>query len=115
MRQTIFPWPQGKPFLATCVRRFMLLGGDHEVPSEGCSCGVYAWRDLPRKAAAHHLVGARTRGDEAWGVVQLLGKVVVHARGYRAEKARPVAVVGNDEVARRYGVLTLGSLTDWEG
>jgi hypothetical protein len=52
----------------------------------------------------------------AWGVVELTGKVAVHALGYRAQYARPVAVEhrpGVEPVAERYGLMALEDLADW--
>jgi hypothetical protein len=57
-----------------------------DVPSSGCSCGVYAYYDpCPRTASAI------TR-DFVGGVVVLWGRVELHATGMRGEHARVVAL-----------------------
>ena len=56
-------------------------------------------------------------GPHIFGVVSLFGKVIVHDNGFRAEQARPVAVEYGqfaEEIARRYGLIILGSLAEWE-
>jgi hypothetical protein len=52
-----------------------------------------------------------------WGVVELVGKVVVHSLGYRAQYARPVAVEyapGIEPAVERYGLVVLQGLRDWK-
>jgi hypothetical protein len=83
---------------------------DGASPALGCSCGIYAtnglrdpgaaWRSGPHYA--HHVIGA----------VALWGRVVEHELGYRAQHARPVALLeghGAGEVAERYGVPLLSA------
>jgi hypothetical protein len=60
----------------------------HEVPMEDCSCGFYAMRSLQQ----HFVSMIAEQFDRAemylLGRVLLAGKVIEHARGYRAERAR---------------------------
>jgi hypothetical protein len=51
------------------------------------ACGIYAVKD-----PAPMLVGPGLPASGAMGLVELTGKVVEHARGYRAERARVVAL-----------------------
>jgi hypothetical protein len=62
----------------------------HEVPMEDCSCGFYAMRDLDRAPVAMSLLGLLAERAQlyVWGRVLLAGKVIEHAQGYRAERAR---------------------------
>ena len=79
-------------------------------PAFDCSCGIYAtrnlrdpgrvWRSGPQYA--NHVVGA----------VTLWGRVVEHEWGYRAEHARPVALLegfGVQTVADAYRVPVLSA------
>jgi hypothetical protein len=62
----------------------------HAVPKEDCSCGFYAMRDLDRDLvdmSRFGLLADRTQ-VHVLGRVLLAGKVIEHARGYRAERAR---------------------------
>jgi hypothetical protein len=65
----------------------------HEVPMEHCSCGFYAMRDLDRGLVDMSLYGMLTEQSGraqiyVLGRVLLAGKVIEHAQGYRAERAR---------------------------
>lgn len=68
-----------------------LLGNSHESPSWQCSCGYYAFKNLP------HPWGEDVRelfsdGDVVFAAVHLSGKVIEHDRGYRAQYIKPIAV-----------------------
>jgi hypothetical protein len=70
-------------------RRFQMVGGftrrAHRSPGEKCTCGIYAARDLG------HLRGQLLIGFTPMvvGEVELWGKVVPGAHGFRAEFAYP--------------------------
>src|ERR1700722_10818659 len=76
------PWPCDE--LHACCTM-----GDHDpadVPSNACSCGIYAYYDpCPRTASA-------ATPDFVGGVVTLWGRVELHATGMRAEHARVIAL-----------------------
>jgi hypothetical protein len=83
---------------------------DGPSPTLDCSCGVYATTDLRDPGAAwrsgphyeHHVIGA----------VALWGRVVEHESGYRAQHARPLALLdgyGAQDVADVYGVPLLSA------
>jgi hypothetical protein len=57
---------------------------DHPAPSPGCTCGIYAWYE-PEDAG---ILNARV-----FGAIQASGVVLMGERGFRAERARVVAVV----------------------
>lgn len=57
---------------------------DHRAPSPGCTCGIYAWYE-PEDAG---ILNARV-----FGAIQASGVVLMGDRGFRAERARIVAVV----------------------
>ena len=103
-------WPDDKPKVALCWRNFFPVN-PHHAPGEGCTCGVYAWKEPP--TTPHSPQGI----TPSWGVVELGGIVVVHQYGYRAQYATPVAIekgLGVEEVARRYGLVVLDTLDDWK-
>jgi hypothetical protein len=76
-------WPAGGEALtARCDRH------RHDAPAPGCGCGVCAWH--PRSATARRVLQWR------WfqpGIVEAWGAVEVHYDGFRAERARPFALV----------------------
>jgi hypothetical protein len=77
-------WPDDGEWLqATCDGP-----GDHAAPDPGCSCGVHAWH--PRRAAARRVLGSRF---EVPGVVEAAGAIELQDDGFRAERARPYAIV----------------------
>lgn len=103
-------WPFDTPKRAYCWRQFLGVGPVHRAPGPGCTCGIYAWKAIPPQSYAPS--GALA----AWGVAELSGTVVVHTRGYRAELARPVALVyqpGAEKIAERYGLILLENLAEW--
>jgi hypothetical protein len=58
--------------------------GDHVAPGAGCRCGIYGWYDPTDTAILRAGV---------FGVVEASGLVLMGERGFRAERARIVAVV----------------------
>jgi hypothetical protein len=64
-----------------------ILIGDHAAPAAGCRCGIYGWYD-PNDT------GMLRAG--VFGVVEASGLVVMGERGFRAERARIVAVVSRN-------------------
>jgi hypothetical protein len=83
---------------------------DGPAPALACSCGLYATRELRDAGSAwrqgphyaHHVIGA----------VALWGRVVEHQWGFRAQHARPVALLegyGAQDVADVYGVPLLSA------
>src|SRR3954447_15470686 len=77
------PWPPGRWLEATCRN-----GQDHAAPAQGCSCGIYALH--PRPAAARRVLAVRGR---IGGIVEATGAVEVHEEGFRAQRARPHALM----------------------
>lgn len=70
------PWPFRAPVHAECARRRF-----HRVPGQDCTCGIHATRSTDPLR--------RTRDPAALGTVALWGRVLEHARGYRAEHGYP--------------------------
>jgi hypothetical protein len=72
----------------------------HAAPAAGCDCGVHAWH--PRRSSARDVLA--TRATVA-GIVEAQGPAEVHEDGFRAERARPYALVltprGNPNLIRR--------------
>jgi hypothetical protein len=85
------PWPPERWLEATCTK-----GKAHSVPGHDCTCGIYALHPRPR--AARRVLGARGR---VGGIVEAAGAVEVYEDGFRAERARPYALM----VGRRYPAL----------
>jgi hypothetical protein len=76
-------WPTGGDALTACCDRH-----DHAAPADGCRCGLCAWH--PRPATARRVLQWR------WfqpGIVEAWGAVEVHYEGFRAERARPFALI----------------------
>ncbi len=76
-------WPAGGEWMqAECPT------GEHAPPGAGCSCGIHAWH--PTRRSARRVLAGRF---ELPGVVEASGAVEVHVDGFRAERARPYALV----------------------
>jgi hypothetical protein len=76
-------WPPGEEwFEARC------LSGRHRPPERDCNCGVHAWH--PTRASAKRVLASRF---ELAGIVEARGGIEVHEDGFRAEEARPHALV----------------------
>jgi hypothetical protein len=83
------PWLPGQAFKAICTRGNPPPAEEsgHESPADGCTCGVYAAKNL-----AHlRKIGYADHGVH--GEVYLWGKVVEHRFGYRAQYAYPKCLV----------------------
>lgn len=90
-------WPVRAAFEATCrfgridprEWRYQLVGGftrrRHAAPAHGCTCGVYAAKDLDH-LRGHLLPGL---GAAVVGEVSLWGRVVPGTHGFRAQFAYP--------------------------
>jgi len=86
-------WP-GPEMTATCLRTKTDVDVPHDDGRCGrLGCGVYASKDFMILLAQRPVIG----GDgTAVGLVELSGKVVEHQRGYRAARARTIAVAVPD-------------------
>jgi hypothetical protein len=77
-------WPPGDGWLeAECPRT-----AEHRPPGRECECGIHAWH--PTLRSARRVLASRA---EVAGVVEARGAVEVHEDGFRAERARPYALV----------------------
>lgn len=86
-------WPSGgDPIEARC-----LASADHQPPSAECTCGIYAFH--PGEDSARELYWALRQDPRnpsavhAIGIVEAWGSLEVHDSGFRAEYARPHALV----------------------
>jgi hypothetical protein len=93
------------------------VGRGHSAPASNCGCGLYALHptasqcqssfDQARRAARTGEPGA-----EVFGIVAAWGEVEVHESGFRAEHARPHALLlpggRSDHYARRVRALAAG-------
>jgi hypothetical protein len=76
-------WPPGGVwFEATCTQ------SDHRPPAHGCGCGFHAWH--PSRRSARRVFASRR---EIPGIVEARGTIELHDDGFRAERARPYALV----------------------
>jgi hypothetical protein len=76
-------WPCGEWLEATCGR-----GAPHAAPDPDCSCGIHAWH--PRRSSARRALATRSH---VVGVVEATGAVELHEDGFRAQRARPAALM----------------------
>lgn len=67
---------------------------EHQVASMGCQCGFYAYFD--RGSNPYHSV------LNVLGLIEGYGVATVGSRGFRCEKARIVALIGQPEQFKRY-------------
>jgi hypothetical protein len=75
-------WPAGGEWLhATCPT-------GHAAPTAGCDCGLHAWH--PRRSSARDVLAPRST---VAGIIEAQGPAEVHEDGFRAERARPYALV----------------------
>ena len=75
-------WPAGGEWLrATCPT-------GHAAPTAACDCGVHAYH--PRLSSARRVLAPRAT---VAGIVEAQGPAEVHEDGFRAERARPYALV----------------------
>ncbi len=80
-RAVPMPWPTDHDRAANC---FAIRG--HEAPYRDCRCGYFAYYMLPEEPE----LPARAA---VWGAVVAWGRVVECERGFRAQYARPVALL----------------------
>jgi len=71
------PWPHRQALIARCGDNVF---ADHEVPKDGCGCGIYAWKSEVAESYCNTPLS---------GEVYLWGDVLVCEAGYRAEIAYP--------------------------
>lgn len=99
------PWPVGGAWLeARCEQ-------PHAAPAPDCECGIHAWH--PTRSGARRVLAS---WREVAGVVEAEGAIEVHQDGFRAERARPYALLvgphANTRLVRRladaYGVDAVG-------
>jgi hypothetical protein len=77
------PWPAGGEWLEAGCERLL-----HAAPAADCDCGVHAWH--PSRANARQVLASRR---DIVGIVEADGATEVHREGFRAERARPYALV----------------------
>ena len=87
----------------------------HRAPAPECGCGLYAYHPDKESCRALHWPDDDGPLGAVVGVVEAWGRVELHADGFRAQKARPVAIArtgappGSDrarileQIAARYG------------
>jgi len=99
------PWPPGCWLEAICSK-----GRTHAAPDHDCTCGIYALH--PRPQTARRVLAVRGR---IGGIVAATGAVEVHEQGFRAQRARPYALMigrRNPALVRRLAVRYGAELID---
>lgn len=98
-------WRPGFAAAASCPRS-RSREANHKAPLEGCSCGLWGFKDLARLLAT-----PARRSLEVIGEVNMWGKVIVTERGFRGQYAYPrrLIVLGRDgdRVAEIAGELSI--------
>ena len=80
--QRAVTWPTRREWLeADCPK-------GHAPPARDCDCGVHAWH--PRARSARRVMASRRY---VAGVVEAIGAIELYEDGFRAERARPHALV----------------------
>ncbi len=92
--------PFGKPSVAECLNHTGRKSRGHkkaEAPAIDCTCGLYAHHPWARNAWEDYdlLRGCRPGDDWILGVVEAWGHLEVHGDGFRAQRARPVLLIGS--------------------
>ena len=80
-RATPSPWPMDTDRVAKC---FAIRG--HEAPYRDCRCGYAAYYALPEEPDL-------PAADAVWGAVVAWGRIIECESGFRAQYARPVALL----------------------
>ena len=75
------PWPTTEDRVAKC---FLLRG--HDAPDRDCNCGFAAYYELPAEPEL-------PAPEAVWGVIAAWGRVIECERGFRAQYARPIALL----------------------
>lgn len=106
--QLATPWPDGGEWLeASCSEA-------HAAPAGDCTCGIHAWH--PSRRATRRVLAVRSAIP---GVVEARGAIEVHRDGFRAERARPYALMvprrGNAALARRLAAAYDAELVPVDG
>ena len=87
------PWPTDHDRFAKC---FALRG--HEAPHRECNCGWAAYYQIAKQPALPAI-------ECVWGAIVAWGTIIEHERGFRAEYARPLALLDlpNPDDYREHG------------
>ncbi|MDP8942721.1 MAG: hypothetical protein M3N16_01150 [Actinomycetota bacterium] len=75
------PWPTDGDRPAKCFASW-----DHDAPHRSCACGYYAYYALPEEPDL-------PAPEAVWGAVVAWGRIVECEWGFRAQYARPVALL----------------------
>jgi hypothetical protein len=75
------PWPVSEDRVAKC---FALRG--HEAPHRDCNCGFSAYYELPTEPDL-------PAPEAVWGAICAWGRIIECERGFRAQFARPLALL----------------------
>jgi hypothetical protein len=109
-RQQDAAWPAGGGWLeAACAEH-----PDHRAPAPACDCGIHALH--PTRAAARRVLAPR---GAIPGIVEAQGAIELHADGFRAERARPYALLvapgRNAQLVARLAATHAAEVVDVDG
>ena len=76
----------------------LCLHNTHAAPVKDCGCGIYGWYDP---------VDSRLVRSDVFGVVEVTGRAVMASHGFRAERARIVALAIEPPTSHYYSRFTL--------
>jgi hypothetical protein len=91
-------WDLKRPTRAECSASRHFLHPVQIVPSRTCACGLYAWRTIHDALAYLGQDSYACYYHWVFGQVALFGTVIEHKYGYRAQWAKPVAVVTSSDL-----------------
>ncbi len=87
--------PDREPTTAHCLRAC------HPAPDPKCGCGLYALHPYAYRRPARHGPAVRA----VTGIVEAWGRIEVHGRGFRAQRARPLVLLAPAPHLARPGEL----------
>lgn len=93
MRDT--QWSKGLQ-VSECKKYSEAQEDTHDSPQSDCTCGFYA-HYLPLESYAYY-------NNRVYGVIEASGRILMGTKGFRAEKARIVALAGLGEHDEWFGV-----------
>lgn len=121
-------WPVGSPLRSECIAPLQQIHfsdesppprvSKHSFPIKPCTCGIYGLYEFPKLWEVRE--GRRQETHKPWpdgavvGMVHGWGNTIVGNKGFRAEWAKPIALVKNtqltsainllEQLAERYGL-----------
>lgn len=86
-----YHWPFDGVVKAECKKKGDQIEGPHEAPEFHCQCGFYGYYDFATMLDKPAMFGRHTK--IAMGIVLGWGRTTIHELGFRAQYARPIALL----------------------